>query len=111
MGALLNSLTASRTRTAAAILVIAAAAVAIGVRLFGLTVPGAIALYFVVWWTVLFAVLPFGIRSQVQAGEVVPGSEPGAPALPVMAAKAIWTSLAATVVFLAACALLPLTGL
>ncbi len=34
-----------------------------------------LALYFVIWWTILFAVLPIGIRSQYEAGEVVPGSE------------------------------------
>lgn len=37
------------------------------------------AVYFVVWWTTLFAVLPFGVRSQVEDGDVVAGSEPGAP--------------------------------
>jgi predicted secreted protein len=40
----------------------------------------AIALYFVIWWLTLFAVLPFGVRSQHEAGEVVAGSDPGAPA-------------------------------
>ena len=27
-----------------------------------------IAIYFVIWWLVLFAVLPFGVRSQHEAG-------------------------------------------
>jgi predicted secreted protein len=40
-----------------------------------------IALYFIIWWVTLFAVLPFGIRSQGEAGEVVSGTDPGAPAL------------------------------
>ncbi len=40
------------------------------------------AIYFVIWWTVLFAVLPFGARSQIDNGEVVAGSEPGAPEKP-----------------------------
>jgi predicted secreted protein len=39
-----------------------------------------LALYFLIWWVALFAVLPFGVRSQREAGEVVPGSDPGAPA-------------------------------
>jgi len=38
------------------------------------------AIFFVVWWIVLFAVLPFGVRTQDQAGETVPGTPPGAPA-------------------------------
>ncbi len=36
--------------------------------------------YFVVWWISLFIVLPFGVQSQEESGEVVPGSERGAPA-------------------------------
>ena len=39
-----------------------------------------LAIYFIVWWLTLFVVLPFGVRSQHEAGEVPPGSEPGAPA-------------------------------
>jgi predicted secreted protein len=39
----------------------------------------AIAIYFVVWWTTLFVVLPFGVRSQTEAGSVMPGTDPGAP--------------------------------
>ena len=39
-----------------------------------------LAIYFIVWWLTLFIVLPFGVRSQHEAGEVTPGSEPGAPA-------------------------------
>jgi len=41
-----------------------------------------VAIYFIIWWLCLFTVLPFGVRSQVEAGEVVPGSEPGAPVKP-----------------------------
>ena len=42
----------------------------------------ALAIYFVAWWIMLFAVLPFGVRSQHEAGEVVPGTDPGAPVMP-----------------------------
>ncbi len=44
-----------------------------------MAIGSAIAIYFVVWWMTLFAVLPFGVRSQAEAGDVVPGSDPGAP--------------------------------
>lgn len=64
-----------------------------------MTVAGGIALYFIIWWTMLFAVLPFGIRSQVEDGEVVEGSEPGAPVFPGLFRKAIWTSVISAVVF------------
>ncbi|MCJ8147884.1 DUF1467 family protein [Shinella sp. H4-D48] len=38
------------------------------------------AVYFIVWWMTLFAVLPFGLRTQAEANEVVPGSVESAPA-------------------------------
>lgn len=68
-----------------------------------MTFASAFAVYFVIWWTVLFAVLPFGIRSQVESGEVVEGTEPGAPALPGLMRKAVITTLIAAVVFLFVC--------
>lgn len=52
------------------------------------------AIYFTVWWTVLFAVLPFGVR---QAEEVAPGHEPGAPARPDLKRKFIWTSIVSAI--------------
>ncbi len=79
--------------------------------LFGTGLGGAIAFYFVVWWVMLFAVLPFGIRSQHESNETVPGTEPGAPVAPALMEKAIWTTIVAGVVFLLALALLPLIGL
>jgi predicted secreted protein len=59
----------------------------------------ALATYFIIWWVVLFAVLPWGIRSQAEAGEIVPGSDPGAPVLPHVLAKLVWTTLVAGLVF------------
>lgn len=44
-----------------------------------MSTPLAIALFLTIWWVVIFAVLPFGIRSQHEAGEIVPGTDPGAP--------------------------------
>ena len=41
-----------------------------------------LALYFIIWWTVLFAVLPFGVRTQGEAGEIVPGTPASAPVAP-----------------------------
>ena len=64
-----------------------------------MSIAGSIALYFVIWWITLFAVLPFGIRSQQEAGDVVAGTEPGAPVLPGLLKKAVITSLIAAVIF------------
>jgi predicted secreted protein len=57
------------------------------------------AIYFIIWWVTLFAVLPWGVRSQAETGEVVPGSDPGAPSIPHLRAKLAWTTIVATVVF------------
>jgi predicted secreted protein len=61
----------------------------------------ALAIYFVIWWVVLFAVLPWGVRSQHESGEMTPGTEPGAPVLPDIKRKLVWTTIVATVVFAA----------
>jgi predicted secreted protein len=58
-----------------------------------------LAIYFLIWWTVLFAVLPWGITSQHEAGEITPGTDPGAPTVTGFKSKLIWTTIVATVVF------------
>ena len=57
------------------------------------------AIYFILWWVVLFAVLPWGIRSQEESGEVAPGTDPGAPAAPRLRLKAAWTTAISAVLF------------
>ncbi len=64
-----------------------------------MSIASALAVYFIIWWTVLFAVLPFGVRSQHEAGAIVEGTEPGAPVLPGLLRKAAITSLIAAVIF------------
>jgi predicted secreted protein len=59
-----------------------------------------IALYFIIWWTVLFAVLPFGIRTQAEEGRVVPGTPESAPAQPRLIRIFLINSLVAAVVFM-----------
>ncbi|MFM9974703.1 MAG: DUF1467 family protein [Beijerinckiaceae bacterium] len=58
-----------------------------------------IAIFFIIWWLTLFAVLPFGARSQHEAGEIVPGSDPGAPASARMSRVFLITTLVAAVLF------------
>lgn len=58
-----------------------------------------IAVYFIIWWTVLFAVLPLGLRTQGEAGEVVPGTPASAPNAPRLLRIVVMTTLAATIVF------------
>ena len=62
----------------------------------------AIAVYFLIWWITLFAVLPFGVQRQDEAAEIAPGTDPGAPGIPRLGLKLLWTTGVATVIF-AAC--------
>ncbi len=59
----------------------------------------AIAIYFLIWWVTLFAVLPWSVRNQEESGEVTPGTDPGAPAIHRVWHKLGWTTLVATVIF------------
>lgn len=64
-----------------------------------LSTPMAIALYFTIWWVVLFVTLPFGVLSQHEEPEMAPGTDPGAPVAPNLLAKALWTTAISAVVF------------
>ncbi|WP_288583117.1 DUF1467 family protein [uncultured Methylobacterium sp.] len=108
--ALLDRATTSIPRTLAACIVLMLPMLALAVWGFRLSGFGAGALYFVVWWTMLFSVLPF--RAAPDGTEVVvPGQDLGAPHKPQMRRKAVWTTLVADVVFLVAVAAFPLAGL
>jgi predicted secreted protein len=59
----------------------------------------AVAIYIFIWWIVLFAVLPFGVRTQAEEGDVVPGTPESAPAKPRLLRIFLINTLVATVVF------------
>ena len=63
------------------------------------TISTALAIYFVIWWIVLFLTLPFGVRSQHEDGEAAPGTDPGAPVAARMLRKLIWTTVISAVIF------------
>lgn len=59
----------------------------------------AAAIFFIIWWVVLFTVLPVGVRSQAEEGYVEPGTEAGAPVAPRIGFKLILTTAIAVLVF------------
>jgi predicted secreted protein len=62
--------------------------------------PLALAIYVTIWWIVLLAVLPLGVRSADEAGEELPeGADPGAPVAPQLAKKAAITTIVSAVAF------------
>lgn len=59
-----------------------------------------VAVYFMMWWILLFAFLPFGLnRTQAEAGEIVPGSDPGAPEKPRFLKVIILTTIVTSLLF------------
>ena len=63
-------------------------------------------LFIVIWWTLLFAVLPFAVRSQLEDGDVVKGSEPGAPAHSHIKKKFLITTIIAVIIWVAICSVI-----
>lgn len=107
----LARLSRSTPATLTAMGLLAAAFIAAAVGVFRLTIGGAVALYFVIWWTLLFAVLPLRNQPETRPDRLVPGQDPGAPAAPRLREKALWTTLFAGIALVAALVIFPLTGL
>ncbi|PLR21027.1 DUF1467 domain-containing protein [Caulobacter zeae] len=59
-----------------------------------------VAIFLTIWWTVLFAVLPLGVRSYHEMGiEPPPGADPGAPVNPNLKRKFFTTTWITAVLF------------
>lgn len=57
------------------------------------------AVFFLIWWIVLFCVLPLGVKPP-QASDKVAGTMPGAPADPQLGRKALITTGISVVLWL-----------
>ena len=64
-----------------------------------MTLPIGLAIFFTMWWIVLFSVLPFGVRSQHEDADMAPGTDPGAPVAPRLLLKAAITTAVTCVLF------------
>ncbi len=66
-----------------------------------MSLPLSISVYFTLWWITLFAILPFGVRSQIEEPslDMPAGADKGAPVAPMLARKAIATTLVSAVIF------------
>ena len=59
-----------------------------------------ISIYLVIWWIVLFTILPLGIQSHHEAGiDLKDGGDPGAPVNPNIKKKFLTTTWVAAIVF------------
>ena len=64
-----------------------------------MTLPMGLAIFFTMWWIVLFLTLPFGVRSQHEDESYLQGTDPGAPVAPMMWRKALWTTIITVALF------------
>ena len=65
-----------------------------------MTVFTGIAIYFTIWWTVLFSVLPIGVTSHAEAGiDKGDGGDPGAPVDPKLKKKFVTTTIVSTILW------------
>ena len=59
-----------------------------------------VAIYLIVWWVVLFSVLPMGVVSHAEAGLTTPGGgDPASPVDPQLKRKFIRTSWISALLF------------
>jgi predicted secreted protein len=68
-----------------------------GVRTMGIA--GSLMVIAIGWWLAFFVMLPVGVKSQIEDGTVVPGSEPSAPTTPRLWPKALWALVIALCVW------------
>jgi predicted secreted protein len=66
-----------------------------------MSITAGIAIYFVLWWVVLFAVLPWGVKSQHEGGAMEAGTDPGAPQRALLLPKVIVTTVISMAIFAA----------
>lgn len=66
----------------------------------GVGIVNGVVVFLLIWWIVLFTMLPIGVTSQEEDGDVVAGSEPGAPSRPNLAKKLWWTTSITSVVWI-----------
>jgi predicted secreted protein len=67
-----------------------------------MTLAFAAAIYFIIWWIVLFAMLPIGVRTSEEAGEKAsPGTAESAPHMPNLLPKMVATTVLSTIIFAA----------
>jgi predicted secreted protein len=73
-----------------------------------MTLAFGIAIYLLIWWVLLFAMLPIGVRTQSDEGEVTPGTAESAPLAPRLLLKMLATTVISGIVFAAVYAVMEL---
>lgn len=64
-----------------------------------MSLTGGVVVFVLLWWLVLFMVLPWGVRTQDEAGETVQGAADSAPERPLLWRKAAITTAVAALLW------------
>jgi len=64
-----------------------------------MNIPAGLVVFAILWFICLFCILPIKVKSQIESGDVVPGSAAGAPENAHMKKKALWAVAAAAVLW------------
>lgn len=76
-----------------------------------MSIISAIVMFWVIWFLALLVVIPIGVRTQEEAGEVVPGTPASAPASFSLKRKVVWATVGTLAVWGAMCAVIVWGGL
>ncbi len=58
---------------------------------------GGVVIFLISWWVVFLAVLPIGVRGQFEDGEIIEGTEEGAPVSHMVPKKMVWALIGAVI--------------
>ena len=64
-----------------------------------MSITGSLVIYMILWWLILFLILPRNISSQEETENVIKGTDPGAPVNSNIKKKLILTTIITTIIF------------
>jgi predicted secreted protein len=64
-----------------------------------MSITGSIVVFIILWWLILFMILPRNINSQQEKGGIIEGTDPGAPSNPNIFKKLVLTTAIASLLF------------
>ena len=64
-----------------------------------MSITGSIVVFIILWWLILFMILPRNINSQQEKGRIIEGTDPGAPSNPNIFKKLVLTTAIASLLF------------
>lgn len=66
-----------------------------------MNVVSGLVLFSIIWFVALLVALPIGVKTQAEAGEIVPGTPSSAPVDAMLRRKLVWVTVASVVIWAA----------